>query len=112
MDLITTAFERVATLLRPLWLGLWVVAAVLFVANLISMGKVDPDTRSIILLGAMWSGGFAIVTQWFSPDPRSKDANDKVLSGARRYGKPTQLFITGFSLFYFIFLAVATISHV
>jgi len=112
MDLLTTAFERVAALLRPLWLGLWVVAAVLFVANLISMGKVDPDTRSIVLLGAMWSGGFAIVTQWFGPEPGPKDANGKVLSGARRHGRPTQLYMTGFSLFYFIFLAVATLSHV
>jgi len=112
MDLITTAFERVATLLRPLWLGLWVAAAVLFVANLISMGKVDPDTRSIILLGAMWSGGLAMVTQWFAPDPSSKDADDKVPSGAKRHGKPEQLYMTGFSLFYFIFLAVATLSHV
>ena len=112
MDLITTAFERIATLLKPLWLGLCVVAAVLFVANLISMGKVDPDTRSIILLGAMWSGGFAVVTQWFGPDPGLKDADGKVLGGVRRYSKPMQAYMTGFSLLYFIFLAVATLSHV
>ena len=84
----------------------------MFVANFISMGKVEPDTRSAILLGAMWSGGLAIVIQWFSPDPNSKDANDQTLSDARRHGKPTQSYITGFSLFYFIFLTVATISHI
>jgi len=111
MDHITTAFERIATLLKPLWLGLCVAAAVLFVANFISMGKADPDTRTLILLGAMWSGGLAVVTQWFGPEPGSRDANDKVLSYARRSGKPTQLYMTGFSLVYFIFLAVATISQ-
>ena len=53
-----------------------------------------------------------MVTQWFAPDPSSKDADDKVPSGAKRHGKPEQLYMTGFSLFYFIFLAVATLSHV
>jgi hypothetical protein len=112
MDVITTAFERIATFFKPLWLGFWVAAAVLFVANVISMGKVDPDVRSLILLGAMWCGGFAIVTQWFGPDPGSGDANDNALSSARRHGKPMQSYITVISLCYFIFLAVATISHV
>ena len=108
MDYVTAAFEKLAVLFRPLGVILGLAAVALFILKVLGLTSGPQESSWPTTLAMLWVGWLAVLIYWFKPSSSEAEANGISRSAASRFGRFMQLYVTGFFLVGFIFLAFIT----